>query len=191
MKILITFTAVAGIILHAIFPDIEIDAISVALFFIALLPWLSTLFEELELPGGWKVKFKKSEELAQRAQEAGLIADVTTEDQERYAFQSVATSDKNLALAGLRIEIEKNLKDIATANGIGTRMQGLGRIMQFLSDKELISWQEKSILSDLIGLLNNAVHGAKIDEKSFLWAMDYGVGILKSLELRKESMLKS
>lgn len=187
MKVIVTLIAIAGIILHAVFPDIKIDAISIVLFFLALLPWLSNLLEELELPGGWKVKFKKTEELARRAKDAGLVADLTAEDQERYAFQIVATSDKNLALAGLRIEIEKNLKDIAESNGIGTKMQGLGRIMQILFDRKLISWDEKAVLSDIIGLLNNAVHGAKIDEKSFQWAMDYGTGILKTLEIKKSS----
>ena len=99
-------------------------------------------------------------------------------------FRRSGQSDPNLALAGLRIEIEKRLKQLAEKNNIGTSMQGVGRLLQMLSDKELIGYEEKSVLLDMIGMLNSAVHGARIDRKSYAWAMEYGPRILKTLDIR-------
>lgn len=185
MKILITLIAIAGIVLHAFFPTIQIDAITIVLFFMALLPWLSNLLEEIEFPGGWKVKFKKKEELTARAQRAGLSADLKPEDEQKYSFQSVAATDKNLALAGLRIELEKKLKEMSESAGINTGMQGVGRMLQTLSERSLIGWEERSVLNDMIGLLNSAVHGRKVDDDSFQWALETGVRMLKALDYKQ------
>ncbi len=185
VKIIISLIAVAGIIVHAIFPEYKIDLITLGLFALALVPWLSNIVDSFELPGGWKLKFKALEEAGKRAEKVGLVStDVTCDDVEKYSFQMIGESDSNLALAGLRIEIEKRLKLLAEKNGIGTRMQGVGRLLQMLSDRELVGNEEKSVLLDMIGLLNSAVHGARIDRQSYSWAMQYGPGILKSLDER-------
>lgn len=183
IKIIISILAIAAIIVHAVFPGFKIDIITLGLFVLALLPWLSSVIESFELPGGWKLKFQALEETAKRAERAGLISkDVTDSDQ--YSFQMIEETDPNLALAGLRIEIERRLKVLAEKNGIGTRMQGLGRLLQMLSDRGLIGNEEKSVLLDMTALLNSAVHGAKIDNRSYRWAIDFGPGIIKGLDQR-------
>ncbi len=185
IKIIISFLALLGIIIHAIFPSYKIDIITLGLFLLALLPWLSHLIESFELPGGWKLKFNDLEETGKRAEKVGLVSgEMTKDDIERYSFQIIGDSDPNLALAGLRIEIEKRLKQLAEKNNLGTKMQGVGRLLQMLSDRELIGYEEKSVLLDMTGLLNSAVHGAKIDRQSYSWAMEYGPRIVKALDER-------
>ncbi len=181
MKILISVISLVAIILHIVFPNIKIDGVSISLFILALLPWLSYLLEEFEMPGGWKFKYKKTENLEKRFKDVGLNPVLTEEEEERYSFEVIAT-DMNLSLAGLRIEIEKRLKRLAEMNDIGTKNQGLGRLLQMLSDKELIGLREESVLKDMTSLLNNAVHGQKVDKKAFDWAMEYGIPILKALD---------
>jgi hypothetical protein len=183
VKLIVSIIAVMGIVLHAICQNIKIDSITIALLFIALLPWLAFLLEEVEFPGGWKVKFKRQEkeEIEKKANQAGLAPDISKEGGNKYSFQLVGPANKNLALAGLRIEIEKILIDIAKKNGIGTNMQGVGRIVKFLFDKNLINFEEKAVINDMIGLLNKAVHGKKIDDDSYYWAMEYGLKLLKAL----------
>jgi hypothetical protein len=44
---------------HLIWPHLTIDAITLTLLFIALIPWLSPLFKSLKLPGGWEVQFQE------------------------------------------------------------------------------------------------------------------------------------
>lgn len=45
---------VAGLIAtaHIIWPDLSIDTITLALFIIAIIPWLAPLIKSLELPSG-------------------------------------------------------------------------------------------------------------------------------------------
>ena len=183
VKILITSIASAAIIVHAVFPSYKIDVITLGLFVLALIPWLSSLVETFEFPGGWKLKFKALEEAGRRAEKVGLVSgDISDDEISKYSFQIIGESDPNLALAGLRIEIEKRLKELAAKNGIGTKMQGVGRLLQMLSDHELVGHSEKSVLIDMLGLLNSAVHGARIERRSYFWAMEYGPRILKTLD---------
>ncbi len=58
----ITIGAIAIALIHLIFPNLKIDAIKITFLFIALAPWLSSLFKSLEFPGGWKIEFKEVKE---------------------------------------------------------------------------------------------------------------------------------
>ena len=43
---------------------------------------------------------------------------------------------------------------------------------------------ERSVLADMVGLLNNAVHGAKVDHRAASRAIDVGSRLLKALDER-------
>ena len=64
MKWIITIVAVAGIIIHLVFPDLKIDAITISLLVLALLPWIYPIIASVEIPGIGKVEFQKSSEEA-------------------------------------------------------------------------------------------------------------------------------
>lgn len=57
----ITVVALFVALAHLIWPSLTIDAITVTLLFIALVPWLTPLFKSLEFPGGWKIEFQDFE----------------------------------------------------------------------------------------------------------------------------------
>lgn len=99
-----------------------------------------------------------------------------------YAFQTVAARDPNLALAGLRIELEKRLVQLAEKHGIGTSMQGLRRLLRELSSRGILGDDESSVLDDLTHLLNSAVHGASVDSRATDWAMDVGPQLIQAIE---------
>ncbi|WP_086852331.1 hypothetical protein [Amycolatopsis kentuckyensis] len=54
----VTLVALLGAAAHLIWPGLKIDAITVLLLVVALVPWLGELLESIELPGGWKVKYR-------------------------------------------------------------------------------------------------------------------------------------
>ena len=58
----ITIAALLIALAHLIWPNLNIDAITITLLFIALVPWLSPLFKSLEFPGGWKIEFQEMKE---------------------------------------------------------------------------------------------------------------------------------
>ena len=99
-----------------------------------------------------------------------------------YSFQVVASQDANLALAGLRIEIEKRLRSLADGAGIKGGDRGIRGLLRSLSDREVLSQEERSVLLDMIGLLNSAAHGAAADQQHAQWALDVGPRLLATLD---------
>ncbi|MET8851735.1 hypothetical protein [Amycolatopsis sp. NPDC004625] len=54
----VSLVAILGAVAHLVWPGLKIDAITVLLIVVALVPWLGDLLESIELPGGWKVKYR-------------------------------------------------------------------------------------------------------------------------------------
>jgi hypothetical protein len=170
---------------HIIWPQLAIDAIALALIVIAILPWLAPLVKSLELPGGWKVEFQELQKAASRAETAGLLSSEPSQKEAAFSFQSIANRDPNLALAGLRIEIEKRLSQLAEIHGLNSRRpMGVGQALRALAQAEVLTNEERSILSDMVNMLNSAVHGAEVDSRAAAWAIDIGPRLLTSLDER-------
>ena len=178
----VTLGALTVALLHVVFPRLAIDAVALVLIVVAVVPWLAPLFKSVQIPGGWKVEFQDLQAVAAKAGDAGLLSPAPAEPEAEYAFQSVAQRDPNLALAGLRIELEKRLVRLAEAHDVGTAMQGMGRLLGELARRGILSEDEESVLSDLVHLLNAAVHGASVDPRATQWAMDVGPQLIQSFE---------
>jgi len=182
LRIIITFVALFGILLHMVFPCLIIDNITLGLLLIAMIPWLSPFLKSLELPGVLKVELQ---DIGERVKNVGLLSpDGPDSKKQDYSFQLVAESDPNLALAGLRIEIEKRLILLAEAYDIKIYNRGLGALLRELAHRSILSVEERSILSDLISQLNSAVHGAIVTKHSCDWALDVGPKLLEALDER-------
>jgi hypothetical protein len=188
LRWLITVGAVGIAVVHLVCPSATIDGVTATLLLVALLPWLQPLFKSLELPGGVKVEFQDLEKVAARADAAGLLSTPLPADQkEPYSFQMIATADPNLALAGLRIELERRLVQLAKSRGHEDAPKSIGQLLHYLNSKQLINGSERSVLSDLVPLLNSAVHGARVDAEAVDWALDTGPRILGALDERAAS----
>jgi len=185
LRQLVSLGALVLALSHIIWPKLAIDAVALALIVIAILPWLAPLVKSLELPGGWKVEFQELQKVASRAETAGLLASEPSQDQVSFSFQSIASQDPNLALAGLRIEIEKRLSLLAEIHGLTSRRPlGVGQALRALAQAEVLTSEERSILSDMVNMLNSAVHGAEVDSFAAAWAIDVGPRLLTSLDNR-------
>ena len=170
---------------HIIWPLLAIDAIALALIIIAILPWLAPLVKSLELPGGWKVEFQELQKVASRAETAGLLAVEASQKEVDFSFQSIANRDPILALAGLRIEIEKRLSQLAKIHNLNPRHpMGVGQALRALTQAEVLTNEERSILADMVNMLNSAVHGGEVDSRAASWAIDVGPRLLTSLDER-------
>lgn len=183
LHIVITSGAILLALGHTIYPSVKFDAATLTLLLIALLPWLGFIFKSIELPGGLKVEYPELEKASQDAARVGLLSE-PLQKLEEPTYVAVAEQDPNLALAGLRIEIERRLRKIAQNRGLRGERFGIGQLLQLLRSKEAISRNEDSVLSDLIRLLNNAVHGAEVDPRAAEWAIDVGPRLLAALDER-------
>lgn len=179
----ITVISISVIIIHIIWPELSIDSITLSLLVLATIPWIAPVFKSLEFPGGWKIEFQDLQKAEKEAEKAGLLSAANLQDASpEYSFQVIADDDPNLALAGLRIEIEKRLQSIAKSNDIPINKQSVGNLMRILTKKEVLSKNEYYVLKDMVGMLNSAVHGASVDSRAVAWAMETGPRLLKSLE---------
>jgi len=182
VRVITTSIALGGAVLHMIYPCLTIDSTTLGLLLIAFVPWLAPFLKSIELPGGLKVELQG---IGERAKNAGMLASGELDSPKpAFSFQIVAESDPNLALAGLRIEIEKRLVLLAEANDIGPGNRGLGYLLRELNQRSILSAEERSVLADLISQLNSAVHGASVTKESLDWALEVGPKLLLSLEER-------
>jgi hypothetical protein len=132
-----------------------------------------------------KIEFQDFERARTKADKAGLLSEFPRIESERqYSFQLVAQEDPKLALAGLRIEIEKRLTEIAESNNINPEKAGIGRLLRILGERQLLSQEQRSALADMVGLLNSAVHGGEIDNRAAEWALDVGPRLVSALEAK-------
>jgi len=188
LRYLITVLALIGIGVHILWPSLAIDGITLTLLVVSIIPWLAPLFKSLELPGGWKIEFQDLQKAKAKAGDAGLLdTEVKDMDEDQFSFQTVANTDPNLALAGLRIEIEKRLVKFAESRDLKVGRSGLSKLLRDLNGRQLINGTERSVLSDLSSMLNSAVHGAEVDQRAAEWAMDIGPQILAALDKRISS----
>jgi hypothetical protein len=182
----ITLGALLLALAHLIWPSLTIDGITLALVVIAIIPWLAPLFKSIKLPGGLEVEYKDLEETTERLESTGLLPATLKAPTPTHAFLLVAHEDPNLALAGLRIEIEKRLIALTEKTGGMPRKRGVGGYLFYLRDNGVLTQEQHSVLADMIGLLNSAVHGAEVRKDIAAWAMDVGPKLLTELDRRIE-----
>lgn len=183
LKTVITICAAACIVLRLIFPEIKIDAITVGLLVIAVLPWFSSLIESAKLPGGWEVKFRDLQKAAAAITESAPSSETITKSTPPIepAFLSVAMRDPNLALAGLRIEIEKRVRAIALKHGI-QETYSIRQTLDRLRQAGVFDYRAIGGLEQIINAGNQAAHGAHVEPSVSEWAIEYGPSVLNVLD---------
>ena len=170
--------------LHLFVPTIKLDAASIALTILILLPWLAPILRAIEVPG-MKVEFKDLKQAGDKVAQAGLLSARQTDQTMK---QDLFYYDPNLALANLRIEIERRLRRITKRHDVSPFLpQGIDQYVRLLQERELLTTAEGKALSDLIHFLNGAVHGAEVDPPAVQWAIEVGPDLLATLDERAMS----
>jgi len=186
LRIVLSSVAAIVAVAHVSRPDLQIDGVTVTLIAIALLPWLSPIFRSVELPGGLKVEYQNLKEIADRAEKVGLIKHRPGEISvaSEFSFEDVAREDPLLGLAGLRIEIERQLRAIAESHGLAVPDKGIAALLLILGSKGLLTVEEMKTLQQLVGILNAAVHGSFVDDSAAEWALTSGKNLVLGLQAR-------
>jgi hypothetical protein len=185
LKVIISICALGVILARMVWPNLKLDVITFGLIVVAILPWLSTIIESAKFPGGWEVKFRTIQ-LAGRKVIESSTGEVQASEPSRPAYLEMARSDPNLALAGLRIEIEKRLRLLAEKHRMNVD-GSLIRLFHALRERGVLSEDSIDGLQDLIMAGNSAVHGAKVEEAVADWAFEYGPQVLAVLDSKLEN----
>lgn len=185
LKLIVSGSAIAVIVIRILFPDLRIDSITFGLMLVAILPWLSELIESAKFPGGWEVKFRdvkaagdKVTSTADSAQHSGALKTPAATP----SFVSVAASDPSLALVGLRIEIEQRIRKLATQHDIPNSRNSLAGLIRDLKQRELLPYEVAKGLEQLVMAGNQAAHGAKVEPQIADWAISTGPEVLSALD---------
>ena len=194
LKLLISCGGLLIFLARLIWPMIKIDAISLGLIIVAILPWLSSLIESAEFPGGWKIKFRDIERAGAKITAEEEIPSTTStttlppealESKTKLSFFDVIDRDPNLALVGFRIEIEKRIRTLAEIEGLRIN-QPLSRLLRELNQRGVLSQMGFSGLQDIVSAGNQAAHGAKVEPSVTDWAFDIGPNILSAMDRKIE-----
>ncbi|MDQ0273527.1 hypothetical protein [Cytobacillus purgationiresistens] len=168
-------------------PELNIDSISVMLIVLALVPWFIQYIKSLEINGLGKVELiteDQKQAIQKNADEAGIFTG-TKENKisSNYTFYNLRYEDPKLALAGLRIELEKTLIKLVEKNSLDGQRLGLNKMTNILSKNNIITSSESSLIYDISGILNRAVHSqlGEYNSETFDWVFDVGVKLLDSL----------
>jgi len=181
---IVTFVGIILIAAHAFFPEITIDNITLALVIIIIFAWLIPHVQTIKLLGGTELTLRnmatKLEEDSARSeliqpQRVLVEAPPSKEESSRW---NLLQSDPNLALASLRIDIEKVLRQIAEAKKLSLESAPLRRILNTLHNKLIIPDKEYSILTDVINVCNRAVHAETVELQTASRILDVGEAVL-------------
>ena len=157
-----------------------LSVVAVGLLVVALSPWLFKFMKTLELPGGIKIEFReKLEKVTEEAREAGLLNPQTTETR---TYEALYNEDPTLALAGLRIELERRIRELVKVADMGEHRVGILRQLNLLRDRQILDPREVGVISDLVPLLNSAVHSEEFGREAADWAMHIGPALLAGLD---------
>ncbi|MBI1258977.1 MAG: hypothetical protein GC204_16015 [Chloroflexi bacterium] len=187
VRFVITIILILIVFLH-IFKIVSIDITDVVVFGIIVLLWFgsnfSRYFDSIEL-GDAKFTFAKQlNDIREQIDKVDLKAEPKPDDS-KPSYLQIADQDPTLALAGLRIEIEKELRTIISGQGI-TSSRGMPltiyEMIPQLSKVGIISREQGRVLEKLVRLLNQVVHGAEVSKEDAMWAFDEGPQIIAALK---------
>lgn len=171
----------AGIVVRLVFPALKIDAVSLGLFVLGVLPWLAPLIKSAELPGGWKIQFQDIKNAAEKITGPAVAGSTSAAATLEGKPMLVAQEDPNLALVGLRIDIEKRLRALARQSGVG-HSGSLSRLTQELEEEGALDPMAARGLEELITYGNQAAHGVQIAPAVARSAVEYGPNVLAFLD---------
>jgi hypothetical protein len=197
LKAIISLGGIGVILLRIYYPDLKIDAITLGLIIVVVLPWLSELIESAKFPGGWEVKFRDVSAAGQKVTKsvpppggAGPSDGSPprppsplppTPPSPASAFLLVWDQDSNLALVGLRIEIESRVRKLAKEKGM-VPSRPLTELLRQIRQEQLLPEDMVNGLYDLVEAGNKAAHGARVQEGIATWAREEAPKILSALD---------
>lgn len=97
------------------------------------------------------------------------------------SIRDLASSDPIIALAKIRIELEKILNKLTRVAGVEVKGIALGMLVKTLSNHEIISPSIGKSLTEVIGICNRAIHGEAISEDSANTIVSLGIDLIEEI----------
>lgn len=133
-----------------------------------------------------KAEIESNPDLKNDDKYIGSTIDATTE-----SIRDLAKSDPIIALAKIRIELEKTLKKLIEMAAIENDRATLGNTVKALARHEMISSQTANSLLRVISICNRAIHGEAISDADTSTIVELGIRLLDEVSWDLEVQLAS
>lgn len=178
------------IVLNAFYPNLfKINAFTILILFILSIPTVAPYLKEAKFPGAkfvFKDEIVKTKKLVQKSLEEAE-KQIKISPFETFKLSPVKEqleSDYILALAALRIEIEKKLKRAANFLDIPERdKRRLSQIINALQRKEILFPEQISALKKILNMCNKAIHGEPVSKSEANQIVDLADELNKSFSV--------
>lgn len=180
---LIVVIGIALILVHGFWADIfAVDIITILILFVLYIPFVAKYLKKAKFPGAefeFKDEIQETRELVKsvKQKEKAKIADeMKISPFDRFRLRAVREqfyTDHVLALAALRIEIERKLRLLIEPLDIAKRdTWSISRIIDALKKNEVLSSEKISVLQKIVNMCNKAVHGEPVSKGEANQIMD-------------------
>jgi hypothetical protein len=180
IQTILSFIGIGAAFVHVSHPELAVDSVTFGFLLIAVLPWLAPLIKAAELPGGIKIEFQDVQAAADKIT-LGSSSQLDHKEQPEAAYLSIVDQDPNLALTGLRIEIEKRLRELAPIVGL-PKSRPLSQLIRDLQTESVLSSEQSRGLLELVSLGNQAAHGVEVSPSAAYSAIQSGPQVLSVID---------
>lgn len=170
-------TGIVLIIARGFWSDLfVVDAFSVVILFILFIPFVAQYLRKAKFLGAefeFKDEIRETEKLVQLSVEQAEKLESTSgkkvlpfETFKLSSVKEILDSDPVLALAALRIEIERKLRLLADALALPIRNESsVSRLIEAVRKQELLTLEQVNALQKIVGMCNKAIHGSLISQE--------------------------
>lgn len=199
---LLAVLLIALLIVHLAFPSLAIDPTFLGLLVLLILVLMLPYSKAIHFPGGGGIEFVLHDaERAVKVAEAqprkeprrivtsgeirptGDLTLRTIRAEENRIWQEYVTRDPNVALAGLRIEIERLLRTLShLVGGVEIpRLSSIRQVLDLLRNKEVLTPAEAEAVDQVVQVCNRAVHAEVVTIETAQATADLGERVLALL----------
>lgn len=135
----LSLTAAGFLVAHTIHPGAKVDGWSVALLVILFLPWLRTVFESIDFPGGGSVKFRREvkaeqERQAKEIEAMRFLLARFLQKPERELLQRIAKGDEILITDGFSDRNYRHVDSLRRMGMIALKPEHRDRYSQLVAE---------------------------------------------------------
>lgn len=187
--------------IHTFLPSTTVDTTSLGLLALLIFIWILPFTSAIKLPGNIEIdlntesvaKAKRDVDNVTRsmAAQGTRIIGAPTPIHEQPIWKALLRSDVTVALAGLRLEIEMNVRQLAQAAQLPSeeRSQSLTNLMTSLQTRQILTPGEADAVSSVVTVCNQAVHAERVSPEATQVATDLGDTVLGLLQLKTSRLL--
>jgi len=201
------------IVVHGLWSNLfVVDGITIFILFILSIPYLAFFLRKAKIPGAefeFKDEIDKTKNLVEKSLEK-TKEENQKKDRETLYFETFNTessrelidSDPVLALAALRIEIEKKIRIASDILDLSINdRRSVFRQIETFHRRELLSSEQVKALQKILYMCNRAIHGSSIskdeakkiidvtDQLNKSFAVGYSINFAENPNYKKHGLL--